>query len=66
MKIIIDRIEEEFCVVELEDKQILNIPKAIIPSNAKEGDVISIEVEEKETVELKKEINKLMNELWED
>lgn len=66
MKIIIDRYEEEFVVVELENKQMINIPKAIIPTNAREGDVISIEVDIDESTERKKKINNLMNELWED
>jgi len=66
MRIIIDRIEEEFFVVELENKQIINVPKAIMPRNAKEGDVISIEVDVGESTERKKKINDLMNELWED
>ncbi len=66
MKIIIDRYEEEFVVVELENKQMINIPKAIIPTNAREGDVISIEVDIDESTERKKKINNLMSELWED
>lgn len=66
MKIIIDRYEEEFVVVELENKQMINIPKAIIPTNAREGDVISIEVDIDESTERKKKISNLMDELWED
>lgn len=66
MKIIIDRFEEEFVVAELENKQMINIPKAIVPKNAKEGDVISIEVDVYESTERKKKISNLMEELWED
>ncbi|MBP1927152.1 hypothetical protein J2Z76_003025 [Sedimentibacter acidaminivorans] len=66
MKIIIDRIEENFFVVELENKEMINIPKSIIPTNAKVGDVISIEVDVNETEERKEKIINLMNELWED
>jgi len=66
MKIIIDRIEENFFVVELENKEMINIPKSIIPTNAKVGDVISIEVDANETEERKEKIINLMNELWED
>jgi DUF3006 family protein len=57
MKIIIDRIEENFFVVELENKEMINIPKSIIPTNAKVGDVISIEVDVNETEERKKKNN---------
>jgi len=66
MKIIIDRYEEEFVVVELENKKLINIPKAIIPSDAKEGDVISIEIDVDATNNRKENIHKLMSELWED
>jgi len=66
MKIIIDRFEEEFAVVELENKIMLNIPKKIIPSNSKEGDVISIEIDVDESNKRKKSIHKLMTELWKD
>jgi len=66
MKIIIDRYEEEFVVVELENKQMINIPKEIIPSDAKEGDVILIEIDVDETNSRKENIQKLMSELWEE
>jgi DUF3006 family protein len=65
MKIVIDRFEEEFVVVELENKQMINIPKIIMPKNAKEGDVISIEVDVDESVRRKEKISNFMNELWE-
>lgn len=66
MKIIIDRFEEEFAVVELENKIMLNISKEIIPPNAKEGDVISIEIDVDESNKRKERIHKLMTELWKD
>jgi hypothetical protein len=66
MKIIIDRFEDEFVVVELENKQMSNIPRIIIPTNAKEGDVISIEIDEDESNKHKENISNLMKELWED
>lgn len=66
MKIIIDRFEEEFVVAELENKQMINIPKAIIPLDAKEGDVVSIEIDVDETNKRRESIHNLMTELWED
>jgi len=66
MKIIIDRYEEKFAVVELENKQMINIPKEIIPTDAKEGDVISIEIDVDATNNRKENIHKLMSELWKD
>ena len=43
----------------------LYIPKVLIP-DASEGDVIKIEVEEKETEKRKKHIRDLMNSVFED
>ncbi|AJD29882.1 DUF3006 domain-containing protein [Clostridium sporogenes] len=71
MKGIIDRFEENFAIVELEDKRIINIDKNIIPKKAKEGDVINIErdiisLNEKESERLKKEINELTEDMWKE
>lgn len=46
MRFIIDRIEEEKAIVELENGEMLTIP-AILVQNAKEGDAITLTVEEK-------------------
>ena len=43
----------------------MNIPKILLP-NAKEGDVIKIEKDKKETKNRKKNIQKLMNDVFED
>ncbi|APH16690.1 hypothetical protein NPD5_2205 [Clostridium sporogenes] len=71
MKGIIDRFEENFAIVELEDKRIINIDKSIIPKKAKEGDVINIEgdtitLNEKESERLKKEIDELTEDMWKE
>lgn len=63
MKVILDRFEGEFGIVELEDKSFVEIPKVLI-SDAKEGDVISISVDNDETERQKKEIESLMNDLF--
>lgn len=65
MKVIIDRFEGEYAVVELEVGKFVNVPKTLIP-DASEGDVIKIEVEKKETEERKKHIQDLMNSVFED
>lgn len=65
MKVIIDRFEGEYAIVELEVGYFVNIPKVLIP-DASEGDVIKIEVEEKETEKRKKHIRDLMNSVFED
>lgn len=66
MKVIIDRFEGEYVVVELEGKQFINMPRALIPTSAKEGSVISITVDQEETDKRKKRIDGLVNRLWKD
>lgn len=65
MKVIIDRFEGDYAVVEIEIGKCVNIPKILIP-NAKEGDTIKIEIDKKETLERKKHIQELMNNVFED
>ena len=65
MKVIIDRFEGDYAVVEIEIGKCVNIPKILVP-NTKEGDVIKIAVDEKETLERKKRIQELMNNVFED
>lgn len=65
MKVIIDRFEGNYAVVEIDAGKFVNIPKILLP-NAKEGDVIKIEKDKKETKNRKKNIQKLMNDVFED
>lgn len=62
MKVIIDRFEGEYAVAELPDKSFVNLPKVLVP-DAKEGDVISITVEEGETKARAERIKSLMDKL---
>ena len=69
MYVIIDRFEDEYAVVEMPDKKMLNIEKNKIPPEAKEGDVLKIEndkifIDEIETIKRKMEIEKMMNDIW--
>ncbi|WP_454054011.1 DUF3006 domain-containing protein [Clostridium sp. Marseille-Q7071] len=71
MKFIIDRFEEEFAVCENEKRIMVNISRDKIPKEAKEGDVLIIEEENiyidvEETEKLKKEIEELAKDLWEE
>jgi len=59
MRIIIDRFEGDFAVVELENKLFANMPKSLVPLGAKEGSVLSIELDEKETEKRKQNISEL-------
>ena len=64
MKYIIDRFEGDFAIVELSDKTLVNIPKAAIPPEAKEGDVIDVTVDEDGTAVRTEKINNLMKDLF--
>ena len=66
MKVTIDRFEVEFAVVEMQSGEFANMPKTLIPLNAKEGDVISIEIDQNDTDTRRVEIEKRMNRLFED
>lgn len=66
MKVIIDRFEGDYAVVELNDRSTVDMPKPLLPKEAKEGDVIEISIDKKETESRKRRIQQLMKDLWED
>jgi len=61
---IIDRFEGEFAVVELSDKTFINIPLSELPKGSKEGDVLKLGIDKKETEDRKDRIKDLMDDLW--
>lgn len=68
---IIDRFESDIAVIEVEDGHTLDYPKHLLPNDAEVGDVIKIDgnqftIDKEETVKRRKEIDGLMNELFED
>lgn len=65
--IIIDRFEGEWAVLE-RDKRTFNFPKALLPVDASEGDVleISVTVDRKRTAGRRNAIEKLADSLFED
>ncbi|SHN63964.1 DUF3006 domain-containing protein [Desulfitobacterium chlororespirans] len=70
MKGIIDRFEGEFAVVEQEDRVIINVPRHVLPREAKEGDILILsngeyQIDPSETAKRKKRIEELSRELWE-
>ncbi len=65
MKVIIDRIEENFAVAELPDGTFSNIPRALVP-DAREGDVLKIEIDTETTKQQKTKIKTLFNKLFKD
>jgi len=66
MRIIVDRFEGDFAVVELENGQMIDCPKALIPSNAKEGSILNIVVDEAATNENLQKVTERMNKLFKD
>lgn len=65
MKVIIDRFEGEYAIVEIEIGKFVNIPKILLP-NAKEGDVVKIEIDKSETELQRKKIENLMERVFKD
>ena len=65
MKVIIDRFEGDFAIVELENKEFINMPKKLVPNGAKEGDVLEIRIDHEVTEKRKKRIECLIDDLWE-
>ena len=63
---IIDRIAEKTAFVEVDNGKILEIPKELLPENAKEGDVIKILIDRDETDVKKAEIKEKMNRIFKD
>lgn len=65
MQCIIDRFEGDIAVLELPDATFVNMPRVLLP-DAKEGDVVRIEIDRQETEARAKRIKGLMDSLWED
>lgn len=65
MKFIIDRFEGEFAVVELEDKEMVDLPKILLPIEAKEGDLIIVSIDKEETKNRQERIQEKFNKLFE-
>lgn len=66
MRIIVDRFEGNIAVIELENGQMIDCPKALLPANAKEGSIINITVDENATNAKLKEVTERMNKLFKD
>jgi len=66
MKFAIDRYEGDFAVLESKEGEITRVPKNVIPQNAVEGDIISIEIDSNETRNRQKSIRNKMEQLFKD
>lgn len=65
MKIIVDRIEADFIVVQMPDGSFNNLPRVFAPL-AKDGDFINIEIDEALTKTKKSEIKSRLEGLFEE
>ena len=63
--LVIDRFEGDCAVVETE-RGLINIPRADLPMDAKEGDTLRLILDADETVARKKRIDGLMHDLFKD
>lgn len=63
MRAVIDRFEGDFAVIELDDGRFSNLPKELVP-NAKERDIVIIEIEsgESETQKRQARLRRLFSE----
>ncbi len=64
MKIIIDRFEGLYAVVELENGTLTDMPKQLLPKDAKTGDIIDITINHNETQLRKEKIKTKMNSIF--
>jgi hypothetical protein len=62
MRLIVDRIEEDYIVAEMPDLTTVNIPRVLAP-DAREGDVIRLSVYKNSNAKLKAEIKELEDQL---
>lgn len=67
MECVIDRLEGDYAVVEY-GGTMLNLPKAFLPIDIIEGDVLDviITVDEKRKEELRESADKLMDAVWQE
>ncbi|MCY9513329.1 DUF3006 domain-containing protein [Paenibacillus apiarius] len=71
IKGVIDQIECDIAKIEMEDGHTIEYPKHLLPSEAEVGDVIQIignvlTVDKQATAARRSEVDKLMDELFED
>lgn len=66
MKFIIDRFEGEFAIVELENKEMIDISTKLLPSEVKEGDTINITIDTIETENRRERIQNKFDSLFSD
>lgn len=63
MQVTIDRFEGRFAVVETEKNQTVDMPRELVPAEAKEGDILTIRVDQELTRCRRAELEKLKRKL---
>lgn len=63
---IIDRIEDNFAVCEYFEGNTIDVPLSSLPNGIKEGDAITLTINDRETKNRKENIDRLMNSLFVD
>ena len=64
MTLIIDRFEGDMCVCEYEAGKTLDLPRELIPPNAKEGDALCISIDQSKTASQKNKAEELRKKLF--
>ena len=64
MQLIIDRFEGDFAVCEYEKGKTLDLPTALLPADAKEGDVLRLTVDREATEQQKNDAESLRKRLF--
>ena len=65
MKVIIDRIEGNYAVVELKDGNVVDMSIKLLPKGAVEGSIIEITLKKEESKIKKEKIKKATEDMWE-
>ena len=65
MKVVIDRIEGNYAVVELKDGNVVDMSIKLLPKGAVEGSIIEITLKKEESKIKKEKIKKATEDMWE-
>ncbi len=67
MLLVVDRFEQDMAVIEYGERT-FNIPRVLLPTDCKEGDVLKfgIEIDQEATDDRKSRVGKLLEGLWEE
>ena len=64
MRYIVDRFENEYAIVELDNGEFIDIPKKVLPPDVSEGSIIEVTTLSDETNVRRTEMKKKMNSLF--